>query len=110
MWFLGLGEVFSFEVFIFGPKYSVTTKNVHMLLNFMSGMVKLAIWITRRNKIKGVGSIDPVQVLTGLVAARIRVEHAYYKLTNNLDIFNNIWAVGEVLCLLQEGGELVLSF
>ena len=110
LWFSGLGEGFSFERFIFGPKYSVSKKVIHTLLNFMSGMVKLAIWLTRRNKIKGAGSTDPVQVLTGMVAARLRVEHAYHKLTNNLEGFNHVWAVNGVLCLSQEDGELAICF
>merc|ERR1712082_34436 len=108
-WFEGLGQVFSLETFIYGPKYSVAKKTIHTMLNFMSGMAKLSIWITRRNKVKGSGSIDPVQVLTGMVSARLRVEHAYYTLTNNIAGFNCFWAVGGVLCLPQEE-ELTLCF
>ncbi|KAJ3608922.1 hypothetical protein NHX12_023450 [Muraenolepis orangiensis] len=52
-WFQGLGEEFSFILFIFGPKYSAKKKGVHTLLNFLSGAAKMAIWLTRRNRVWG---------------------------------------------------------
>ena len=33
------------------------------------------------------GSLDPVQVLKGMIAAWLRVENAYYKLLGNIDTF-----------------------
>ena len=80
------------------------------MMNFISGVAKLAIWLTRKNKTGGVGSVDPVQVLQGLVAARLRVEHAYYRTVDNLEGFTSIWAVGGVLCTVGEQGDLFLSF
>ena len=109
-WFLGLGEIFLPEVFIYGPKYAVKKKRVHVLMNFISGAAKLAIWITRKNQTRGAGSVDPVQATQGLVAARLRVEHAYYRTVDNLETFNATWAVGGVLCMVGERGELILSF
>ena len=41
-WFQGLGENFSFGLFIFGPKYCAKKKSVHTLVNFLSGSAKLA--------------------------------------------------------------------
>jgi hypothetical protein len=49
----------------------------------MLGAAKLAIWKTRKNSIGGQGSVDVV----GMLAARLRVEFAYYKLVNNIDLF-----------------------
>ena len=37
------------------------------------------IWISRKNKAKGSGCTEGEQVMKGLLAARIRVEHAYYQ-------------------------------
>ena len=82
---------------------------MHTLINYISGTAKMAIWLTRKNKREGAGSIDPVQVMEGLVAARLRVEFAYYKLVDNVEAFSLFWAQGDVLCVVQEG-ELCLSF
>ena len=53
---------------------------------------------------QGSGSVEPVQVLKGLVAARLRVEHAYYKLVGHLDAFCIFWTQG-VLCTIQNEDE-----
>ena len=108
-WVQGLGEVFSNELFVFGPKYSLRKKNIHTMINFISGTAKMAIWLTRKNKTEGAGSTNPVQVLEGLVAARLRVEFAFYKLTDNLETFSLFWAQKEVLCAVRDD-ELCLSF
>ena len=76
----------------------------------LSASAKLAIWLTRRNRAQGAGSVEPVPVLEGLVKARLRVEHSYYQMMDNLLDFSNLWAVGEVLCSVGEDGELVLIF
>ncbi|KAJ3586247.1 hypothetical protein NHX12_012647 [Muraenolepis orangiensis] len=65
-WFQGLGEeLFSFILFIFGPKYSAKKKGVHTLLNFLSSAAKMAIWLTRRNRVQDVGSGALLPVLQG---------------------------------------------
>ncbi|KAJ3590378.1 hypothetical protein NHX12_008329 [Muraenolepis orangiensis] len=91
-WFQGLGEEFSFVLFIFGPKYSVKKKGVHTLLNFLSGAAK--IWLTRRSRLQGVGSVALLPVLQGLLRARLRVEHTYYHLMDNIQAFSHMGAVG----------------
>ncbi len=45
----------------------------------------------------------------GLVASRIRVEYAYYKLVESLPKFRELWGINEVLCTLHDN-ELVLRF
>ena len=100
---MGFGKVFSSELFVFGPKYAARKRSIHVLVNFISAMSKLAIWLTRKNRNRGVGSVDPVQVLKGLVAARLRVEYAYHKTVDNLEGFDSRWTVGDQ-------GELILSF
>ncbi len=76
----GIGEVFSFEIFIYGPKYAASRKNMLTLLNFLSGTAKLAIWKSRKNKLLGQVSLNVLNMFMGLVAARLRIEHVYYKL------------------------------
>lgn len=62
------------------------------LINFLCGSAKLAIWLTRKNQIQGAGCVLPVSVVEGLVKARLRVEHWYYRTTDNVVEFN-IWSV-----------------
>ncbi|KAJ3581933.1 hypothetical protein NHX12_016070 [Muraenolepis orangiensis] len=107
-WFQGLGEGFSFILFIFGPKYSAKKKGVHTLLNFLSGAAKMAIWLTRRNRVQGVGSVALLPVLRGLLRARLRVEYTYYHLMDNIQAFSHMWAVGGCLCSVGGDGELRL--
>lgn len=106
-WFRGLGEQFSLPLFIYGPKYSARKKNVHTLLNFLSGMSKLAIWKTRQNRVRGGGSEDANLMLTGLLAARLRVEFGYYKLTNNTELFVTIWGLKNLLCSVSENALVI---
>ncbi|TWW53858.1 Transposon TX1 uncharacterized 149 kDa protein ORF 2 [Takifugu flavidus] len=94
-WFLGLGEGFSFRTFIFGPHYRARRKAVHQLVNVLSGTAKLAIWKTRKNRVRGQGSEDVVAMMTGLLAARLRVEFNFYKLTGQIGTFEDIWRCPE---------------
>lgn len=108
-WVEGLGEVFSVPLFVLGPKYSVGKKKVAVLLNFIFANAKLAIWKSRKNRVLGVGWTNPVLCLRGLMAARLRVEHMFHKLTNNVEGFVDVWAVGQVLCSVAEDGSLLLN-
>ncbi|TWW77693.1 Transposon TX1 uncharacterized 149 kDa protein ORF 2 [Takifugu flavidus] len=66
-------------------------KAVHQLVNVLSGTAKLAIWKTRKNRVRGQGSEDVVAMMTGLLAARLRVEFNFYKLTGQIGTFGDIW-------------------
>lgn len=109
-WVLSLGEDLSHQLFIFGPKYFVSRKNVLVLLNFVFGTAKLAIWKTRKNKMLGKDTLDPLLMFKGLVASRLKIEHAYYKLVGCLPMFVNIWAINGVLCTVNENDDLLLTF
>ncbi len=43
-----LGEFFTPMLFIYGPKYSRSKMQVQVLLNFIFGQGKLAIWLSRK--------------------------------------------------------------
>lgn len=107
-WFQGLGTVFSFELFISGPRYSAAKRSVHVLHNFLSGVAKLSVWKTRKNCIQGQGSVDPVLMMSGLLAAGLRLEFVFYKLTDNVDVFMYTWGIGGVV--LCPGGSAGASF
>ncbi len=79
-WVSFLGEHFSHQLFILGPKYLVGQNFFLVLLNFLFGTAKLAIWKTRKNKMLGKDTLDPLLMFFGLVASRLRIEHGYYKL------------------------------
>ena len=108
-WFQVLGEGFSLSLFIFGPRYSPKKKSVHQLMNFVSGTAKLAIWKTRKNRIRGQGSEDVVSMTTGLLAARLRVEFGFYELTGRTQEFVGMWGVKDALCSVRENS-LMLNF
>ena len=97
-WFQGFGEGFSFGLFIFGPKYFAKKRSADNVMNFLSASAKLAIWLTRKNQAQNGGSVEPVVVLEGLLRARLRVEHAYYRTTDNMRVVAQLWTVGRVLC------------
>ena len=78
------GKGFLYSSFIFGPHYCAQKKAVHQLINFLSGTAALAIWKTRKNMMRGQGSENVVSMMAGLVAARLRVEFSYYKMTEYL--------------------------
>lgn len=80
-----------------------------VLLNYLLGSAKLAIWRTRKNRTLGIGSVDAERVLKGMVAARIKIEFAYFKLVNNIIDFSAIWSVGSFLCEVGQDGMLVLK-
>ncbi|KAJ3597303.1 hypothetical protein NHX12_000831 [Muraenolepis orangiensis] len=68
----------------------------------------MAIWLTRRNRVQGVGSVALLPVLRGLLKARLRVEYTYYHLMDNIQAFSHMWAVGGCLCSVGGDGELRL--
>uniref|UniRef100_H3BW47 Reverse transcriptase domain-containing protein n=1 Tax=Tetraodon nigroviridis TaxID=99883 RepID=H3BW47_TETNG len=108
--FHGFGEVFSFDLFVFGPQYCSRKRYVHTLINFLTANAKLAIWLTCKNKAQGAGSVEPAAALKGLLKARLRVEHTYHKMTSNMLTFIQIWAVGRVLCSVGEQEELMINY
>ncbi|KAG7478767.1 Transposon TX1 putative 82 kDa ORF 1 [Solea senegalensis] len=73
-------------------------------------LAKLAIWKNRKSQVSGVGWTEPVLYLKALVSARLRIEHAFHKLTCNLGLFNAVWGIKQVLCLVSEDGALQVNF
>lgn len=76
-WLRTLGEDMDENMFIFGPKYVASDKRIS-LINFLIGEAKLAIWITRKNKLKDSGTTEPELVLKAFVSARIKAEFAFF--------------------------------
>lgn len=107
--FRRFNEDFSEVVFIGGLKYSFLMRRKMVLLNYLIGTAKLAIWKTRKNKGLQLSTIDPEMMFRHLVQGRLKLEFAYYKLTNNLVWFCDVWCFNEVLCTVQDD-QLVVNF
>ncbi|KAL7838647.1 hypothetical protein AOLI_G00270510 [Acnodon oligacanthus] len=100
---LKLDITFTYGLFILGPKYTRSQQARCCLLNFLFGQAKLAIWLTRRNKLRRQGLIDPDVMLKSFIRARVKVDFAYYKEINDLVTFEKMWCVGEALCCVEDG-------
>ncbi|KAJ8362758.1 hypothetical protein SKAU_G00115890, partial [Synaphobranchus kaupii] len=72
-WCMVLGGGYSHAVFIYGPKYSIPRKREVVLLNFLLGKAKAAIWMTR-HRIGGTGSVETLHVLRCLIRKRLLTE------------------------------------
>ena len=97
------------SLFIYGPRYSTKTKSRVTLLNFISGTAKIAIWLSRKNKINGLQKEDAAVIFQRHVIARVRVEFEFFKLTRNVEVFVNKWDIDNVLCSVDEAS-LVFPF
>ena len=91
--FGGFGLQFSNSLFIYGPRYSAKTKSLVSLLNFIPGTEKIAIWVSRKNKINCLQNEDTAVLFQRHVIARVRVEFEFFKLTRNIEVFVNKWGI-----------------
>ncbi len=95
-WCRILGEIFSPIFFIYGPMYNKNKKQSHMMHNFLFRQAKMAIWLSRKSKLNGMGSTDEVIILKGLIKSRLK-EYAYYQLVKDTEMFNYTWGVNKCL-------------
>lgn len=87
--------------------HRVSKKESIVLLHFLYGQAKLAIWLSRKRKLNGEGLSD-VMVLTGLIRSRVKIEFAFCKLTEDLEMFNFKWGVNNCICEATYDGLLNL--
>ncbi|KAL2076997.1 hypothetical protein ACEWY4_027414 [Coilia grayii] len=99
--FISLNEQFSFMSFICGTKYVQKRRNKCQLLNFLLGQAKMAIYVSRRNKIEKGASEDIVVIFSILVRSRLLIDFRFYKLMKNLDTFEEIWCHNGALCSVK---------
>ena len=90
---LSLPFVFSFPVFIYGIGGNYKSKPVLSLLSFLLGIAKLAIYKTRKAKLKG-KNVNVLLCFKGMISARVKMEQAYLL---SLDIVGDQWYTDEVL-------------
>ena len=108
-WCTGLQTPYTWQQYIGGRSYTVAEKGRVCLLNFIFGQAKLATRLSRKNRRLGTGSCEAADVLKGLVAARLRVEFAYYSLVQRIPEFLSLWGIDGALCNIDGEGRLDLN-
>lgn len=68
------------------------------LLNFVLGEVKLAVYVSRKNKMENRAGQEAASVWCCNVRCRLRLEFSFYKMINDLDSFKNILCHRNILC------------
>ncbi len=58
----------------------------------------MSIYLTRRDKLQGGLTLDPVTLWKYNVKARLRLEFCFHGITGNIDVFEQQWAHEELLC------------
>ncbi|KAK0138454.1 Transposon TX1 uncharacterized protein [Merluccius polli] len=102
------GVIFTTPGFICGVGFKKTEKAKCRLLNFLIGEAKMSIYLTRRDRLQGGPTLDPVTQWRYNVKARLRLEFCFHRVTGNIDVFEQQWAQEELLCRVT-GGELKFS-
>lgn len=100
--FGAFSEDFSTETFVLGFKYVKKRQNVCKILNFILGQAKMAIYITRRNKVEQQPGTNVIALFPALVKARVLVDFRFYELMQNLETFKDVWCVKEAICTVKE--------
>lgn len=96
--FTMFGEVFTKEMFILGYRYSQKYRQKCQLFNFVLGQAKMAIYISRRNKVDGSLDCDASTLFVRMMKARLKVDFDFYSSINNIEEFIFIWCYKDVLC------------
>ena len=100
--FVSLNEPFSMETFILGFKYVQKHRFKCQLINFLLGQAKMAIYVSRRNKIEQMSSDDMMMVFSILVRSRVLIDFNFYKAMKDLEPFKEIWCYNSVLCVVKD--------
>lgn len=92
--FMMFVETFSMYLFILGFRYSQKWRVKCQLFHFGLGQAKMAIYLSRRNKIEESLDCD--------VNTRLNIYFDFYNTTNNVEEFTSIWWFHNVLCSVVE--------
>lgn len=103
------GVVFSKQLFILGYRYSQKKREQCQLFNFILGRAKMAVYMSRRNKVEGLTDDDAVFVFVKMLKSRLRIDFNYYRLMNDLGKFSIIWCHKDVLCSIVENNLIFKS-
>uniref|UniRef100_A0A3B5PV23 Reverse transcriptase domain-containing protein n=1 Tax=Xiphophorus maculatus TaxID=8083 RepID=A0A3B5PV23_XIPMA len=98
--------VFSNAVFINGVHHSKTTSFKSRILNYLISEAKMAIYITRRDRMQAGPQFDAVTLWKVNVKARLRLEFCFHRATGNLSGFLSLWGFKNVLCTISDQKDL----
>jgi hypothetical protein len=74
---------------------SKTTLN---LFTFITSTAKMAIHLSRRNKVENTTPTDPLMIFKSRIRARILLEFEWHKLKREVETFRSIWTIHDVVC------------
>ena len=96
--FSSFNVIFTEKVFIMGAGYNKKNKDKWQLLNHLSGEAKMAIYISRKNRVENRDGQEARAVWVVNLRARLRLEFSFYKLVSDLESFKRIWCFNDILC------------
>ncbi len=67
-------------------------------MNFLFGQAKIGNMVITKKKLNGEESTDVVMILIGLIKARVKIEFAYYKLIENIEMFKFKCCINNCIC------------
>ena len=70
----------------------------------------MSIYLTRRDRLQGGPTRDPVILWKYNVKARLRLEFCFHRITGNIDVFEQQWAHEELLYRVTGGDLKFTSF
>lgn len=76
-------------------------------MNFVLGQSKMAIYVSRKNRIENISGQDVMMVFSNVIKSRVITDFNFFKAMNDLSSFGMKWCCREVLCSVCEG---TLSF
>ena len=94
---------FSLRVFIFGLGVASADEKLILFLNYVLSEAKLAIYLSRKAKIKGKPpeQCNVILYFQSLVSTRLKLEFNYYSNNANINGFVENWCVGK-MCKVNE--------
>ena len=73
------------------------------MLNFLIGEAKMAIYLTRRDRLQGGTEVDPVALWKCNIKARLRLEFHFHKAMGKVEDFLQLWRFKNILCEVNDG-------
>ncbi len=108
--FKSFNEDCSMQMFICGFKYVRRRASECQLFNFVLGQSKMAIYVSRRNKVENISGQDVLMVFANLIKSRVIIDFNFFKAMNDLSSFETKWCSRNVLCSVCEGMLFFASF
>lgn len=96
------GEIFSPQTFILGFNYCQKRRVKCELLNFILGQAKMAVYISRREKVEQLVDCEPKTTLIRMIRTRVNIDFNFYRLMDDLETFENMWCYKTILCSLSK--------